>query len=105
MEKIMKHFLATHTCFSHETRRGFIEHSKSLTDRQMLEGVRTEKAQMLAHWMGKDEFFFCHWLAESEEAIHEALDLQGLNEIIAIISFNPCKSNASWIASSLSANQ
>ena len=48
----------------------------------MLEGVRTEKAQMLAHWMGKDEFFFCHQLAESEEAIHEALDLQGLNEII-----------------------
>ena len=78
----MKHFLATHTCFSHETRRGFIEHSKTLTDRQMLEGVRTEKAQMLAHWMGKDEFFFCHCLAESEEAIHEALDLQGLNEII-----------------------
>ena len=78
----MKHFLATHTCFSHETRRGFIEHSKSLTDRQMLEGVRTEKAKMLAHWVGKDEFFFCHWLAESEEAIHEALDLQGLNEII-----------------------
>ena len=66
----MKYFLATHTCFSHETRRGFIEHSKTLTDRQMLEGVRTEKAQMLAHWMGKDEFFFCHWLAESEEAIH-----------------------------------
>ncbi len=56
----MKHFLATHICFSHETRRGFIEHSKSLTDWQMLEGVRTEKAQMLAHWMGKDEFFFCH---------------------------------------------
>ena len=78
----MKHFLATHTCFSHETRRGFIEYSKTLTDRQMLEGVRTEKAQMLAHWMGKDEFFFCHWLAESEEAIHETLDLQGLNEII-----------------------
>ena len=77
----MKHFLATHTCFSHETRRGFIEYSKTLTDRQM-KGVRTEKAQMLAHWMGKDEFFFCHWLAESEESIHEALDLQGLNEII-----------------------
>ena len=46
------------------------EHSKVLTDRQMFEGIKTDKAQMLAHWMGKEEFFFCHWYAESEEAIY-----------------------------------
>ena len=78
----MEHYLATHTCFTEESRRGFIEHSKVLTDRQMFEGVKTDKAQMLAHWMGKEEFFFCHWYAESEEAILEALAKIGLDEIV-----------------------
>ena len=32
--------------------------------------------------MGADEFFFCHWLADSEESIHEALEAQGLADII-----------------------
>jgi pyruvate formate-lyase activating enzyme-like uncharacterized protein len=48
----------------------------------MLEGVKTEKAQMLSHWMGKEEFFFCHWYAESEQAILEALANIGLDEIV-----------------------
>ena len=69
----MKHFIATHTCFSEEARRAFIENTKALTHKEMIEGTQTEKAKMVAHWMGKDEFFFCHWLADSEEAIHEAL--------------------------------
>ena len=78
----MKHFIATHTCFSEEARRAFIENTKDLTHKEMIEGTRTEKAKMVAHWMGKDEFFFCHWLADSEEAIHEALEAQGLTDII-----------------------
>ena len=80
--KDMKHFIATHTCFSEEARRAFIENTKTLTHKEMIEGTQTEKAKMVAHWMGKDEFFFCHWLADSEEAIHEALEAQGLADII-----------------------
>ena len=30
----------------------------------------------------KTSSFFCHWLADSEEAIHEALEAQGLADII-----------------------
>ena len=78
----MKHYLATHTCFTEESRRGFIEHSKVLTDRQMFEGIKTDKAQMLAHWMGKEEFFFCHWYAESEDAIFENLEKAGFNSLM-----------------------
>ena len=49
----------------------------------MIEGTQTEKAKMVGHWMGKDEFlFFAYWLADSEEAIHEALEAQGLADII-----------------------
>ena len=82
----MKHFLATHTRMSEESRRGFIEHSKVLTDRQMFEGIKTDKAEMIAHWMGREEFFFCHWYAESEEAIHDALANLGLDKIVVTMA-------------------
>ena len=32
--------------------------------------------------MGKEDFFYCHWFAESDEEIFEALDQLGLNEIM-----------------------
>jgi len=54
----MKHFIATHTCFSEEARRAFIENTKALTHKEMIDGTKSEKAKLLAHWMGKDEFFF-----------------------------------------------
>ena len=54
-------FIATHTCFSEEARRAFIENTKSLTHKEMIDGTKSEKAKLLAHWMGKDEFLFCHW--------------------------------------------
>ena len=78
----MKHFIATHTCFSEEARRAFIENTKALTHKEMIEGTKSEKAKLLAHWMGKDDFFFCHWLADSEEAIHDVLEVQGIAAII-----------------------
>ena len=78
----MKHFIATHTCFSEEARRAFIENTKALTHKEMIEGTKSETAKLLAHWMGKDEFFFCHWLAVSEDAIHEVIEDQGLADII-----------------------
>ena len=71
---------------SEESRRGFIEHSKVLTDRQMFEGIKTDKAEMIAHWMGREEFFFCHWYAESEEAIHDALANLGLDKIVVTMA-------------------
>ena len=32
--------------------------------------------------IGKDDFFFCHWYAESEDAIIEALEKVGFNDLI-----------------------
>ena len=31
---------------------------------------------------GQGRVLFCHWLADSEEAIHEVLEAQGLADII-----------------------
>ena len=40
----------------------------------MLEFCKKEKAEMLSQWMGTDDFFYCHWYAESEDAIHAVLE-------------------------------
>ena len=72
MEK--KHFIATHTCFTEEARRMYIDLTKGLTHAEMLEFCKKEKAEMLSQWMGADDFFYCHWYAESEDAIHAVLE-------------------------------
>ena len=55
MEK--KHFIATHTCFTEEARRMYIDLTKGLTHAEMLEFCKKEKAEMLSQWMGADDFF------------------------------------------------
>ena len=53
-----------------------------MTDRQLFDGMQTDRAELLANWMGKEDFFYCHWFAESDDAIFEALDQLGLNEVM-----------------------
>ena len=36
----------------------------------------------MAYWMGESDFFFCHWYATSVDAIFEALEAAGLNDLI-----------------------
>ena len=64
-----KHFMATHTWTSNEARDKVIEMNSGMTEEEFFSGLKTEKAETLQHWMGKDDFFFCHWYAESEDAI------------------------------------
>mgnify|MGYP001353266085 CR=1 FL=1 len=82
-----KHFMCTHTWNSEEARLKLIASSESMTDRKFFESLRTEKAECLQHWMGSNEFFFCHWLAESEDAIFEALEANGMNEVILTLPY------------------
>lgn len=77
-----KHFLCTHTWASEEAKEQFLVASKDMTDRQMLEGFKTEKAELLQNWMGKEDFFYCHWYAEDEDAIFSALDLMDANNFM-----------------------
>ena len=42
----MKHFIATHTCFSEDARRAFIENTKSLTHKEMIDGTKIGKSQV-----------------------------------------------------------
>ena len=77
-----KHFLCTHTWASEEAKEQFLVATKDMTDRQMLEGFKTEKAELLQNWMGKEDFFYCHWYAEDEDAIFSALDQMDANNFM-----------------------
>ena len=53
-----------------------------MTDKEFFAGLKSEKAETLQHWMGKDDFFFCHWYAEDEQSIIDVLEQTGFNDII-----------------------
>ena len=77
-----KHYICTHTWNNAEARKDVIERTKGMTDKMFFEVLKSEKAETLQHWMGKDDFFFCHWYAESEEAIFESLEKAGFNSLM-----------------------
>ena len=74
--------MCTHTFVSQEAAKQFLDATLELTDRQIFEGLKTDRAEMLAHWRGEEEFFFCHWYAESEDAIFENLEKAGFNSLM-----------------------
>ena len=78
-----KHYLCTHTWVSPEAREGGLKATSQMTDTELFAALKTEKAEMLQHWMGKEDFFYCHWYAEDEDAIFAALENVGYNDIMA----------------------
>ena len=77
-----RHFMATHTWVSDEARDQVIAASSQTTDIEFFAGLKTEKAECLANWLGQSDFFFCHWYATDPDAIFEALVAAGLNDLI-----------------------
>ena len=53
--------MATHTWTSNEARDKVIEMNSGMTEEEFFSGLKTEKAETLQHWMGKDDFFFCNY--------------------------------------------
>ena len=110
MRHKLKHFVATHTFHSTKSKKDFfslVKHRKINSDWFKNETIEMKQkffkllkdrglviddniqgkdsddyALLLQLFIGRGEFFFCHWLADSEEAIHEAIETQGLADII-----------------------
>lgn len=61
--------------------------SEGKTDIEFFETLSSEKAECIQHWMGQDDFFFCHWFAQSEEAIFEALNQTGSKDRIVTAAY------------------
>ena len=45
-----------------------------------MEGSWNENAVLIQHWMGSSDFFFCHWISDSEDAILDLLTADGSAE-------------------------
>ena len=70
--------MCTHAFFDDDAKQAFEDASIGMTDRQIFEMMKGEKAEMLSHWRGNDDFFFCHWEAETEADIHDLLEETGM---------------------------
>ena len=81
-----KHFLCTHTFTNEQARDQFLEMVGQLTDREFLQAASTDEAVLLQTWLGQDDFFFFHWYADSEDAIHSAIELAGTHELMITLA-------------------
>ena len=81
----MKRFMAIHTFHSEKTKEALwsgIQESTT-TQKEWALSWTFDKCQCLATWSGQDDdFFFCHWIAETEEDIHNALGENGLDQLV-----------------------
>ena len=73
-----KHFMCTHTFSCEEAWEKSSNPDTVLTDRQFFEKLSGDKARVLQHWRGSEDFFFCHWEAETEDDIHDLLEKTGM---------------------------
>jgi len=70
----MKHFMCTHTFHSSQTREQFFKIYKGKTSRDWFSPINDSQVKCLSTWVGEQDFWFCHWVAEKEELIHEKLE-------------------------------
>ena len=82
-----KHYLCTHTWIGEKERLEALAGTEGLTDIEFFDSLSSDKAECIQHWMGQDDFFFCHWFAESEDAILKALDQTGSNDRIVTAAY------------------
>ena len=80
----LKHFIATHTFNSDKAKKEymkFVKHRKRNVE--WFENVpKRDDAKLYQLFIGKADFFFCHWFAESENAIIETLSQAGADEFM-----------------------
>ena len=81
-----KHFICTHTFHSDETRKKYFEQSKGVSVKEWFENTKNEKVKCLQTWLGDEDFWFCHWEAESEDDLHEFLEESASNELIVTLA-------------------
>ncbi len=73
----MKRFIATHTFHSEEARAGYYKAISEMPDETYL---TTPNAICLQVFNSDSDFFFCHWVARSEQDIQTTLDDVGMDK-------------------------
>ena len=79
-----KRYIAIHTFHSDRSKEAFHAWNSEnpSTEEEFFEAWNFERCQCVASWVGDDDFFFCHWLADSDQDVHEALTSMGLDEFV-----------------------
>lgn len=77
-----KHFMCTHTFHSEEGKSAFDAAAQNMTGAQMFAMMKNERAELIGHWRGDNEFFYCHWYADDEDAIIDTLDALGFGDLM-----------------------
>ena len=79
-ERFSRHFFVVHTFVSEEARREYLTPPEKReppeprpTELQWAVQAVGEYAQCMQTWVGNDDFFYCHWVAESEEDVYKQL--------------------------------
>lgn len=80
-----KHCMAVHTWISDEIKAQAVS-APTRTDKEIFAAFHTDKAECVQNWAGKTDFFYCHWIAETEDDIHSALEAQGLDKRIITLA-------------------
>ena len=81
---IRKRFIAIHTFHSEESKKAFqkMNAEDTQTEEEWFANWTFEKCQCVATWIGDEDFFFCHWLSETDQDIHKALTAMGLDDFV-----------------------
>ena len=86
-ERFSRHFFVVHTFVSEEARREYLTPPEkrdtpepTQTELQWAVQAVGEYAQCMQTWVGNDDFFYCHWVAESEEDVYKQLHAFELEE-------------------------
>ena len=80
-----KHFFAVHTFVSDEARRKVLTPpekknppEKRKTEKEWVDGLHGKFAKCMQTWIGNEEFFYCHWVAASEQDVYRQLEESNL---------------------------
>ena len=92
----MKKYIAIHTYHDSDAKKRFwmgTKHNQT-TDIEWAKKWNYKKARCTATWVGSDDFFFCHWIAENEQDIHDSLEKVGAAQYLHTVCYEAIRFNS-----------
>ena len=90
--------MAVHTYLNDKAKKiilsGPSDRPKNFTDKDWCKQMTFEKAQCLQMWQGKDDFFFCHWIAQNQHDIHDSSEKVGAGQYLHTVCYEAIRFNS-----------
>ena len=72
--------MCTHTFHDGDAKEKYLEMCKGISSTDWFASGEGEKAECIQNWLGEEDFWFCHWVAESDDDILELLEKNGAGQ-------------------------